>query len=216
MSRAAGARRLARSADVDLRGASRVVGARAGRRQSVSDLSRAGRPARAVREGPGLHAHRAAAGDGASVLGLVGLPGARVLRADEPVRPARGLQAASWTRVIRRASASFSTGCPGHFPKDEHGLARLRRHGAVRARRPAAGRAPGLGHAHLQLRAERGPQLPAVERALLARGVPRRRPARRRRRVDAVPRLLAPRRASGFRIASAGARTSTRSSFSSS
>ena len=57
---------------------------------------------------------------------------------------------------------------PGHFPKDEHGLAALRRHGALRARRPAAGRAPGLGHADLQLRAQRGQELPAVERAVLA------------------------------------------------
>ena len=50
------------------------------------------RAARAVREGDGLHAHRAAAGDGASVLRVVGLPGDRVLRADQPLRPAGGLQ----------------------------------------------------------------------------------------------------------------------------
>ena len=36
----------------------------------------------------------------------------------------------------------------------------------------------------------RGAQLPGRQRALLARGVPRRRPARRRRRLDALPRLL--------------------------
>ena len=45
---------------------------------------------------------------------------------------------------------------PGHFPKDRHGLARVRRHRAVRARRSAEGRAPGLGHADLQLRPQRG------------------------------------------------------------
>ena len=83
---------------------------------------------------------------------------------------------------------------PGHFPEGRARPRALRRHGALRARRSAAGRAPGLGHAHLQLRPQRGPQLPAVERAVLARGVPRRRPARGRRRVDALPRLLAPRR----------------------
>ena len=71
----------------------------------------------------------------------------------------------------------------------------VRRHGALRARRPAAGRASRLGHADLQLRAHRGPQLSARERALLAAGVPRRRPARGCRRLDALPRLLAqPRR----------------------
>ena len=45
-----------------------------------------GRAADPVRQGDGLHAHRAAAGDGASVLRLVGLSGHRVLRADQPVR----------------------------------------------------------------------------------------------------------------------------------
>ena len=67
----------------------------------------------------------------------------------------------------------------------------LRRHGALRARRPAPRRAPRLGHARLQLRAHRGAQLPRRQRALLALAVPRRRPARRRRRLDALPRLLA-------------------------
>ena len=81
---------------------------------------------------------------------------------------------------------------PGHFPEGRARPRAVRRHGAVRARRPAAGRAPGLGHADLQLRPQRGPELPAVERAVLARGVSRRRPARRRGRVDAVSRLLAP------------------------
>ena len=67
----------------------------------------------------------------------------------------------------------------------------VRRHGALRARRPATGRTPGLGHADLQLRPQRGAQLPARQRALLAAGVPPRRPARGRRGIDAVPRLLA-------------------------
>ena len=48
----------------------------------------AGRAAGALRQGDGLHAHRAAAGDGASVHRLLGLPGDRLLRADEPLRDA--------------------------------------------------------------------------------------------------------------------------------
>ena len=91
--RAARAGRPARPADGDLRSASRLVGARARGRQSVSHLRRAGAPARAVREGDGLHAHRAAAGHGAPVLGILGLPGARLLRADQPLRHAGRLQA---------------------------------------------------------------------------------------------------------------------------
>ena len=54
---------------------------------------------------------------------------------------------------------------PSHFPSDEHGLALLRRHPPVRARRPAAGLSPGLEQLHLQLRPQRGAQLSAFERA---------------------------------------------------
>ena len=185
------ARRLAREADEHLRSAPRLVGARARGRQPLPDLSRTGDAAGAVREGDGLHAHRAAAGDGASVRRLVGLPGARLLRADGALRPARGLQA------LRRR---LSPGRPRRHPRLgagplSEGRARpraLRRHRALRARGPAPGRAPGLGHADLQLRPQRGPQLPALERAVLARGVSHRRPARGRGRLDALSRLLAP------------------------
>src|SRR5215213_1823522 len=93
---AGGARRrkcLARSAAEYLRSAPRVVGAGPRGGQPVPELSRARRAARALREGAGLHAYRAAAGDGASLLGVVGLPGARLLRADGALRSARRLQA---------------------------------------------------------------------------------------------------------------------------
>ena len=80
---------------------------------------------------------------------------------------------------------------PSHFPSDEHGLGffdgtHLYEHGD-----PRQGFHPDWGSLHLQLRPPRSAQLPAVERALLARRLPRRRTARRRRRVDALPRLLA-------------------------
>ena len=67
----------------------------------------------------------------------------------------------------------------------------LRRHAPLRARRPPARRAPRLGHEDLQLRPGRGPQLPARQRAVLARALPHRRPPGRCRGVDALPRLLA-------------------------
>ncbi len=89
----------------------------------------------------------------------------------------------------------------------------IRRHGALRARRPAARRASGLGHAHLQLRPERSAEFPAVERAVLARGISRRRLARGRGRVDAVSRLLASGRVSGCRTGSVAAKISRRSIF---
>ena len=141
---------------------------------------------------------------------IVGLSGHGLLRADQPFRHAVGLQG-----VRRRLPPARHRRHPrlGAGPLSE-GRARpraVRRHGALRARGSAAGRASRLGHADLQLRPQRGPELPARQRALLAAGVPRRRPARGRRRLDAVSRLLAQRRASGSRTGSAGARTSRRS-----
>ena len=76
--------------------------------------------------------------------------------------------------------------------------------------RPAAGRAPRLGHPGVRLRPHRGPQLPGRQRRVLVRGVPHRRPAGRRRRLDALPRLLARGAASGRRTSTAAGRTWTR------
>ena len=80
---------------------------------------------------------------------------------------------------------------PSHFPDRRVRARRLRRHASLRARRPAPGPAPRLEELRLQLRPPRGAQLPALERAVLARALPRRRPARGCGRVDALPRLLA-------------------------
>ncbi len=80
---------------------------------------------------------------------------------------------------------------PAHFPNDSHGLGYFDGTHLVRAFRPQAWRASRLGHQDLQLRPARGPQLPLRQRALLARSLPPRRPARRRRRLDALPRLFA-------------------------
>ena len=50
---------------------------------------------------------------------------------------------------------------PSHFPTDEHGLAVVRRHAPVRARRSAPGIPSGMELGDLQLRPQRGAQLPA-------------------------------------------------------
>ena len=81
---------------------------------------------------------------------------------------------------------------PAHFPRDEWALRASTAPRCPRRRTRAAARIP-TGHARLQLRPERGARLPARERALLAARVPRGRPARGCRRVDALPRLLAQR-----------------------
>ena len=168
------------------------------------------RRARRLRGRLGLHARRAAAGDGASVLGLVGLSGDRLLRADLALRRRR-TTSVFVDHLHQRGHRRDPRLGARALPARRLGARPLRRHRALRARRSAPRRAPRLGHARLQLRAARGAELPARERAVLAARVPHRRPARRRRRVDALPRLLAQARASGCRTRSAGARTSTRS-----
>ena len=101
---------------------------------------------------------------------------------------------------------------PGPLPEGRLRPGPLRRHGPLRARRPPPGRAPRLGDAGLQLRPQRGPQLPAGQRPVLGVRVPHRRAAGRRRGVDAVPRLLPRRGRSGSPTSSGAGRTSRRSS----
>ena len=66
---------------------------------------RAGSQARRVREPHGLHACGADAGDGASVFGLVGLPGHRILRAHVALRHARRFPVLHRSSAPARASA---------------------------------------------------------------------------------------------------------------
>src|SRR6202000_2324643 len=76
-------------ADVDLRGAPRLVAAELAGGQSNAVLRGARRRAVGVRAPPGLHARGAVTGDGSPVHRLVGLPGDRVLRPDAALRLAR-------------------------------------------------------------------------------------------------------------------------------
>ena len=92
-------------ADVRLRGAPRLVAAQPAGGQPLADVPRARRRAVGVRRRPRLHARRAAAGDGAPVQRLVGLPGDVVLRPDADVRLARRLPPASSTACTSTASA---------------------------------------------------------------------------------------------------------------
>ena len=95
----------ARRADVDLRGAPRLVDARARRGQSLAHLSRAGAAAGRARQGARLHARRAPAGHGASVLRLVGLSGHRLLRADRALS-ARRKTSCTWSITCTSAASA--------------------------------------------------------------------------------------------------------------
>ena len=183
VARAPPRRRPGDGAALGLRGPRRLVAARA-------LVARARRAARPVRRRARLHARRADAGDAAPLRAVVGLSGQRLLRAAVDLRDAGRLPRAR-RRVPRRRHRRAARLGAGALPARRVGARPLRRHGALRARRPAPRSPSRLGHADLQPLAPRGAELPARERALLGARVPRRRAPRRRRRLDALPRLLA-------------------------
>ena len=191
----------AQGADERLRGPRRLVAA-------GSELPGGRAPARRLPGRDRVHARRAAARCRAPVRRLVGLPGHLVLRADRPVRHAgrlpllRGHAAPGRLRNHRRLGA-------GALPEGRLRLGTVRRHPAVRARRPPPRRAAGLGHVRLRLRSARGAQLPRRERPVLAGRVPRGRAARRRGGIDALPGLLATGRAVAAQHLRRPGRTST-------
>jgi 1,4-alpha-glucan branching enzyme len=119
-----------------------------------------------LRQGDGLHPHRAAAGQPSTPSTAPGATRCGLLRAHQPLRHARRLHVFRRPLPPERHRRHPRLGA-GPLPQGRPRAAALRRHRPLRARRPAQGRAPGLGHADLQLRPQRGAQLPDRQRPLL-------------------------------------------------
>ena len=93
---------------------------------------------------------------------------------------------------------------PSHFPTDEHGLAYFDGTHLYEHADPRQGFHPDWSSYIFNYGRHEVRSFLISQRAVLARQVPRRRPARGRRRLDALPRLLAQGRASGSRTSYGG------------
>ncbi len=178
-----------RGADLDLRGASRLVAPRLRGRRPLSDLSRAGRAAGALRRRLGFtHIELLPVTeypfDGSWGYQPIGLfaPTRRFGTPDEFRALRRALPP-------RRASASSLDWVPGHFPTDAHGLGRFDGTALYEHADPRQGFHRDWNTLIYNYGRREVANFLLVERAVLARELPHRRAARRCGRLDAVPRL---------------------------
>jgi 1,4-alpha-glucan branching enzyme len=144
---------------------------------------------------------------------------------EHPLDESWGYQTTGYFAADARASAApttcatSSTAChqagigvlldwvPGHFPRDDFALAHFDGSASTSTRTRAEGRAPTGARMSSTTGATRC-AASCSPAPLLAGGVPFRRPARRRRGLDALPRLLAQGRRVACPTCTAGARTS--------
>ena len=187
--RTRGRAQRARRADLDLRGAPGLVAARPDDRSGSSSYRELAPQLADYCEAHGLHARRADAGQRAPVLRLVGLPDHRLLRADAPLRHAAGLHVLRRPPAPARHRRDPRLGAVA-LPADAHGLGYFDGTHLYEHADPRQGFHPEWNSAIFNYgRNEVRGFL--ISSALFWLEVPRRRPARGRGRLDAVPRLRA-------------------------
>ena len=146
-----------------------------------------------LRQGHGLHPHRAAAGDGAPVHGLVGLPGDGLLRARRRASARPTTCASSSTALHQNGVGVILDWVPAHFPRDDFALARFDGTALYEHADPRRGAHPDWGTLVFNYGRHEVRNFLVSNALFWLRGVPRRRHPRRRRGLDALPRLLAQR-----------------------
>ena len=147
---------------------------------------------------------------GASVRRIVGISAGRTVRADQPFRCAARLRAISSTRARSGNRRAHRLGARP-FPDRRARPRPLRRHRALRTRRSAPGLPSRLEHADLQFRPQRSRELPARQRAILARKATTSTGCASMRSPRCCISITAAKRANGFPTATAAARISKRS-----
>ena len=138
-----------------------------------------------------LHPRRAAADHGAPLRRVLGLSDDRLFRA-RPAASARPTTSCiSSTTCTSAASASSSTGCRRISRATRIGLGHFDGTHLYEHADPRLGEHPDWGTLIFNYGRNEVGNFLIAQRAVLARAIPHRRPARGRRRLDALPRLLA-------------------------